>query len=518
MEEKIKKLFENWNETIIWSCLQGIMGEIHVNSKEDAAMAKLGDFAFFAGNPSEELVRWKTENCKQDFIIMVPQNDSWAELIQMCYGDQAKRVTRYAMKKEKDIFDKAKLEQAVLEVPAGYELKMIEEAQYFMCRSNGWAYDLVSQFRDYAAYEKLGLGVVALKDGELAAGASSYSRYHEGIEIEIDTREDHRRKGLAYVCGAKLILECQKRGLYPSWDAQNKWSVALAEKLGYHFSHEYTAYEIIGYNVLKLDVSAAGSYLPFYKLFLFDLDGTLLRSDKTISKVTMRELLKCRKQGIMIGVSTSRSEKNSMAFIAELNPDVVISSAGALVKYKEEYIYKAEFTKAETKELIHKAREICGEDCEITIDTIEAHYWNYKIDPKRQDKSWGDSIYTDFHDFEQESLKMCVEILDENTAKKLQHNLPDCDCVRFSDGYWYKFSKKTATKENAILHMCEKCGITTDEIAAFGDDYADIGMLKLCGMGVAMGNAIDEVKAVADYVIGDNDNDGIGRFLQKFHD
>ena len=68
----------------------------------------------------------------------------------------------------------------------------------------------------------------------------------EGIEIEIDTREDHRRKGLAYACGAKLILECLKRGLYPSWDAQNKWSVALAEKLGYHFDHEYTAYEITG--------------------------------------------------------------------------------------------------------------------------------------------------------------------------------------------------------------------------------------------------------------------------------
>ena len=50
--------------------------------------------------------------------------------------------------------------------------------------------------------------------------------------------------GLASVCGAKLILECQERKLYPSWDAQNLWSVALAEKLGYHFSYEYTAYEV----------------------------------------------------------------------------------------------------------------------------------------------------------------------------------------------------------------------------------------------------------------------------------
>ncbi len=251
------------------------------------------------------------------------------------------------------------------------------------------------------------------------------------------------------------------------------------------------------------------------KLLLFDLDGTLLRSDKVISKVTMRELQKCRKQGIMIGVSTSRSEKNCMEFIVELNPDVVISSAGALVKYKEEYIYKAEFTNSETLEMIQKAREICGKDCEITVDTVDAHYWNYKINPKEQDKSWGDSIYTDFHGFSQESLKMCVEIFDESLAERLKEQLPDCDCVRFSDGYWYKFTKKSATKENAILHMCKACGITTDEIIAFGDDYADIGMLKLCGKGIAMGNAIDEVKAAADQIIGDNDNDGIGYYLQN---
>lgn len=247
LKAKIKELFKNWNETLIWSCLQGVMGEIHTNSAEDAAMAILGDFAFYAGSPSEELIRFKTESCKQDFIIMVPQNDAWAELIGKCYGDKAKKVTRYAFKKEQDIFDVAKLKQVISHMPKGYEMKMIEEMEYNMCRDNSWANDLVSQFEDYDIYEKIGLGVAVIKDGELAAGASSYSRYNEGIEIEIDTRKDHRRKGLAYACGAKLILECLKKGLYPSWDAQNKWSAALAEKLGYHFSHEYTAFEIMGY-------------------------------------------------------------------------------------------------------------------------------------------------------------------------------------------------------------------------------------------------------------------------------
>jgi len=245
--DSIARIFNNCNDTLIRSCLQGIMGEIHTNKEKDAAMAILGDFVFFSGNPSEELVRFKPDSCKNDFIIMIPENDDWANLIEKCYGDKAKKITRYAIKKEPEVFDKYKLEQIVSNLPDGYELKIIEETEYNICRGTDWANDLVSQYKDYSTYKGLGLGVTIFKDGELVAGASSYSTYKEGIEIEIDTRIDHRRKGLASVCGAKLILECMKRGLYPSWDAQNKGSVALAEKLGYHFSHEYVAYEIFEY-------------------------------------------------------------------------------------------------------------------------------------------------------------------------------------------------------------------------------------------------------------------------------
>lgn len=82
------------------------------------------------------------------------------------------------------------------------------------------------------------------RKGVPVSGASSYSSYWEGIEVEVDTREEYRRRGLAYVCAAKLILECRNRKLYLSWDAHNMQSVALAEKLGYHYDHEYTAFSV----------------------------------------------------------------------------------------------------------------------------------------------------------------------------------------------------------------------------------------------------------------------------------
>ncbi|MBP3476905.1 MAG: Cof-type HAD-IIB family hydrolase [Lachnospiraceae bacterium] len=252
-----------------------------------------------------------------------------------------------------------------------------------------------------------------------------------------------------------------------------------------------------------------------YKLLLFDLDGTLLRSDKTISEHTLSVLNGCRNKGMMLGVSTSRSEQNSMTFLSELLPDILISSGGALVKQNGVLLYKAIFSAEETKDMIRTARAVCGADCEITIDTLEHHYWNYKIDPKKQDQSWGDSIYTDFEGFSQESLKMCVEIFDEEKANLLKGSLPQCDCIRFSDGFWYKFTRKGVTKEKAILELCDVCHMTTENIMAFGDDFADIGMLKLCGLGIAMGNAISEVKEIADDVTTSNDEDGVADYLEK---
>lgn len=251
------------------------------------------------------------------------------------------------------------------------------------------------------------------------------------------------------------------------------------------------------------------------KLLLFDLDGTLLDNEKRISQRTLAALNACREKGVLIGISTSRSEQNSMTFLPELNPDILISSGGALVKKGREYLHKAEISAEETRKLIETARKLCGGDCEITVDTVENHYWNYKIDPKKQDQSWGDSIYTDFGDFSQPSLKICVEIFDIKQAEALKAAFSELDCLRFSDGCWYKFTKADATKESAIQRICSACHITPMDITAFGDDFADIGMLKLCGLGVAMGNAIEEVKEIADVVIGRNDQDGIAQYLKE---
>ena len=245
----VEALFNGWEESLIWSCLQGVMGEIYADSetKPQSAMAILGDFCYFAGEPNAKLVAFKPESCQKDFIIMVPQNDAWGELVEQSYPDKMKKVERYAIKKEEDVFDRENLIKLMNALPEDYTLHFIDETMFGQCQEKKWYNDFVAQYQNYEQYKELGLGVVCMKDGEIVSGASSYSGYIGGIEIEVDTKEEHRRKGLASACAAKLILECLDRQWYPKWDAQNKWSVGLAEKLGYHYSHTYTAYEIWGY-------------------------------------------------------------------------------------------------------------------------------------------------------------------------------------------------------------------------------------------------------------------------------
>ncbi|MBO4626992.1 MAG: GNAT family N-acetyltransferase [Lachnospiraceae bacterium] len=237
---KAGRLFEGWNETLITSCLQQVMGKIYVTDQEDpkAAFALVGCFGFYGGEPDRELVAGKPEG----FVIMVPQDERWAKLIEEVYPD-SNRVTRYAIRKDTH-FDTVKLRENLRLLPEGYELKAIDGDLYDRCLSNPETADYVSSFEDKEHFLRDGRGIVILKDGEIVSGASSYSRYREGIEIEVSTTKSERRKHLALVVCSALILRCLEEGLYPSWDAHNMNSVHLAEKLGYEFDREYFAYEV----------------------------------------------------------------------------------------------------------------------------------------------------------------------------------------------------------------------------------------------------------------------------------
>lgn len=251
------------------------------------------------------------------------------------------------------------------------------------------------------------------------------------------------------------------------------------------------------------------------KILFFDLDDTLLRSDKTISDYTLETLAECKKRGILIGFSTSRGEMRNSAYVAQVNPDIVIGNAGASITYRGKHILTISFSLEQTRNMLSAAYDICGPSCEITLNTEDTLYWNRKADKSTNYSVL--AIYDDFRNFALPAQKICVQTDDAEKSAKIADSVPGAVAMRFSDIPWYKFSPAKATKEDAIRFVSEFLKVPLAEMAAFGDDFSDIGMLKICGTGVAMGNAIPEVKAAADYETRTNNEDGVAHFIREHY-
>ena len=236
--QKISPFFSGWNETLIWSVLQGHMGVALADDDENprAAQVSLGDFCFFAGEPSAAFAsRALTRE-------IVPKDESWHAAIEEAFGERAEKRLRYAIKKEPDAFSRETLQTFVSSLPNEFTLRCFDREILAQAARENWSCDFRGCFLSAEDFLTRGIGIAAMYGETFVAGASSYSVYDGGFEIEIDTHPDFRRRGLATACGAKLILEALNRNLYPSWDAFDLRSVALAEKLGYHLDHPYPTY------------------------------------------------------------------------------------------------------------------------------------------------------------------------------------------------------------------------------------------------------------------------------------
>ena len=179
------------------------------------------------------------------YKVIIPCGTHWVTYLNEYLSEKNYCYKRYAIKHEKYVFDKNNLQQLIKELDPTYEIKQIVEEIYKEVLGIDWAADGCCFFKSYVDFKKNGLGYVVFKDGQLVCIASSYTAYENTIGVTIGTVKEHRRKGLAAACAATLILECLERGIYPEWEAANMDSVALAEKLGYHFDKAFDVYSLI---------------------------------------------------------------------------------------------------------------------------------------------------------------------------------------------------------------------------------------------------------------------------------
>lgn len=251
------------------------------------------------------------------------------------------------------------------------------------------------------------------------------------------------------------------------------------------------------------------------KLFIFDIDGTLL-NDKGVVLDSTKEALKTLNETHEVAIATGRNRTMAMAIIEELNLSTYIVCNGAAAFYKNEAIYKNKLDPDEVKQLIDLADQ---NGHQIIYETVD--------DLKRRDAEPNDRVVNGMNyvgypvpeqdrDFYKENdLVQCLIFYSEDEASTYEED--QFEAFRFVR--WYEAGVDVlpidGSKLNTIKRLADHMNIDMTDVIAFGDGLNDLEMIEHAGIGVAMGNAREEVKAVADLVTDTHTADGIVNALKE---
>ena len=247
------------------------------------------------------------------------------------------------------------------------------------------------------------------------------------------------------------------------------------------------------------------------KMIVTDLDYTLLRRDKTVSDYTARVFRRVRERGVLIAFATARDFRfvtEHISPLIDIVPDIVIADNGALAQYNGNDLYKRLIPVDTANTLLSRFEIInCASTESAYFLTGDYSHDHWSIGKKA-------TVITDFSDGIKEDA-LYVDGIVGKLATDITYGFSEVRTVTYSGINVVTIVHREATKLNALIAIKRALNISTDEIVAFGDDYSDMEMLRGCGIGVAVANAIDEVKAAASYVCGDCDEDGVAKWLEN---
>lgn len=263
-----------------------------------------------------------------------------------------------------------------------------------------------------------------------------------------------------------------------------------------------------------------------YKLLAVDMDGTLLREDKTISDNTKRMIKKATQKGVKVVLASGRPIEGLVRYLEELNltsdEDYLMSFNGSVIQNvaTKEMICKNILKGRDLKRLYRLSQEIgihihaftkmgCVTPCMSEYSEVEGRINGIPVH----------EIDFDTIEDDEDVIKVMLidpePILEEGIKKIPQAYYEDYTVVR-SAPFFLEFLNKASSKGTGIKALGDYLGISREEIICIGDAGNDIDMIEYAGLGVAMGNAFEEVKKVADYVTRTNEEDGVAYVIEKF--
>lgn len=253
-----------------------------------------------------------------------------------------------------------------------------------------------------------------------------------------------------------------------------------------------------------------------YKIAFFDLDETLLNSDKQILDSSFEAISQLRNKGILPVIATGRAFYLSTQFANQLDIHTMINSNGAYVIHKEEVIYKSTIPRT----YLHAFHTLSQQ---LSVPVI---YSSVKNSYRNQFDEVGLRNNFGVHDMplppEDIFVWLSKDIYslflfgDEKIEKQFQHEFPYFDFKRWNDQS-VDVLLKSNSKAVGISLLLKELNIKPEEAIAFGDGLNDIEMLSYVGLGIAMGNGFEETKKSAKFVTKTNDDNGIYHALKHFN-
>ncbi|WP_368504322.1 Cof-type HAD-IIB family hydrolase [Alkalihalophilus sp. As8PL] len=263
-----------------------------------------------------------------------------------------------------------------------------------------------------------------------------------------------------------------------------------------------------------------------YKMIVLDLDDTLLQDDHTISERTKNALMQAQENGVKVVLASGRPTYGMLEIARELKlaayGSFILAFNGAkIINCKtDEEMYSSTLSTSQLHELYHLSkREDVGIHTYMGQEIItEANNQYTEI----EGEITGMPVI-EVARFVESVNQPCVKALMVGNSdrlieveKKLQQELKGQLSVMRSKPYFLEFTEDGVTKGTSLNSLIKTLGIEREEVIAVGDSYNDQSMLEFAGLGVAMGNAPDDIKAIANHVTDTNMNDGVAKVVEEF--
>jgi hypothetical protein len=241
-----------------------------------------------------------------------------------------------------------------------------------------------------------------------------------------------------------------------------------------------------------------------------DLDDTLLRSDKTVSERTFRALDAWQERGSQIVVATGRPRRSMERIPERLQVYPWICYNGAMIYENGEIVYSTMIPTADARHIVRAIQE-AAPDCRVGVEIEDNLFVNQQVD-----WPWVHHVEDLLTVLTRPAAKILLSLKAYQDLSPVVRELPASAKALVSDKYnLVQIMPVHASKAEALAVLMERWGRSLEEVVAFGDDTNDVEMIAESGIGVAMGNAVPEVKAVADRITGTNDEDGVAQMLEE---